>query len=421
MNFLVHLVTQGYAAILHLYPLAFRQELGAEMQDVFGQVIAEASQGGWGAIILVFWRELRDLPGNLAAAQRSHPQGEFKMKRNGFFLVTLFVSIIIVQIAFGSYLGGIWTITIGLVVAFPLSLLLWQARKLRTKTLIYIGLGVLLGLLWPTSSLVESEKFYNYHLPQPYLSIVNILVFSCFLLAVVMAAAMIDQAAQILHRWLNLPPTKPGELSAPTKRDDWTLPALFGLSSALLLMFFHNLSDLLMWDNTYDALGGLWLILPVITCLLCGMVLALNLPGKSKWISLLFILFIPLMIYTLSIPAMNIDVGTLTRERGERLTYAIQTYYQREGHYPQTLARLTPRDLRMIQPPFVLNGQNWCYDAGQHYYRLGYVDREHWSAPEYRGNMLASAGDLSGLPPVCQAAIAKLSIVYKTADIQGSK
>jgi hypothetical protein len=80
MNTPVLWVTRLYAAILRLYPPEFRQELGAEMQTVFQQVAIDAQRKGWLSLLFVCWRELRDLPGSLAEAHRSHPQGGFRME-----------------------------------------------------------------------------------------------------------------------------------------------------------------------------------------------------------------------------------------------------------------------------------------------------------------------------------------------------
>jgi hypothetical protein len=421
MNTPLRWITSFYASLLRLYPPAFVQEMGDEMKVVFAQMTTEAQQhGGW-SLFSVCWREVRDLPGSLAEAHRNYPQGGFAMKKTGFFLMTLLISFLIVWIGFGSRLGGIWVILIGLVVWFFLSLLLWQARKMQTKKVIYISLAVLLGLFWPTSSLIESEKFFKYHLPQPFLSILDILIYSCFILALVLAAVLIDRGVRMIYSWLNPPAAAQGDSPIPGKRDGRMLAMLFGLSAGLLLMFLHNLSGLIMWDNTYDAIEGIWLFMPILTSLLCGIVLTVNLPGKTKLVGLLFVLFVPLMIYTVYVPAMNIDFRTMTRERGERLTYAIETYYNREGHYPKKLAQLTPRDLRTIQPPFILNGQNWCYDAGANYYRLGYVDREHWSSPCFKGVVFSYAGSLSDLTPVCETAIAALTVNYEEIEINWCK
>ncbi len=73
-------VTRLYASLLRLYPPAYRQELGAEMQTVFHQVAVDAERSGWLSLLFVCWRELRDLPGSLVEAHRNQSQGGFHMR-----------------------------------------------------------------------------------------------------------------------------------------------------------------------------------------------------------------------------------------------------------------------------------------------------------------------------------------------------
>ena len=80
MSTFLHWITCAYKSLLRLYPPAFRQELGGEMQTVFEQVATDAERSGWLSLFFVCWRELRDLPVSLVEAHRSHPHGGFHMK-----------------------------------------------------------------------------------------------------------------------------------------------------------------------------------------------------------------------------------------------------------------------------------------------------------------------------------------------------
>lgn len=343
------------------------------------------------------------------------------MKRIGFFILTFCLGFPIAWVAFGSFLSNPWNFLKSVVLWFGLTLLFWEARKLRDNQLLIISLVVWLGLFWPTSSIIESDRFYHYRLPQPYLSILDTLVFCWFLLALILAAALFYRGIRMVGDRLNPPALGESEDRPVENRAGWKPVWMFGLSGLLLGMFLYNLAGLLMWDNTTDSLDGLWLILPILICLMCGITLLISLPGKSKPAGLVFVFLVPFLMWVVCVPAVNFDFRTLTRERGERITYAIETYYQREGHYPQSLAQLVPRDLRAVDRPFIVNGQNWCYDAGKGYYRLGYVDREHWSSPCYYEKLVSSAGDVSGLPPVCEAPLAELKAPYDTTGIIGCK
>ena len=69
-----------YSLVLNLYPPAFRQELGAEMQAVFTQLVVDAELHGRVRFLSVCWRELRDLPGSLIEAHHQHSKGGTLMK-----------------------------------------------------------------------------------------------------------------------------------------------------------------------------------------------------------------------------------------------------------------------------------------------------------------------------------------------------
>ncbi len=82
----VRLAARLYAAFLHLYPADFRTMLGDEMLEVFTKTLEDSARQGWTGFLQVCWRELRDLPGALAAAHRPHPiPGEWIMKPNRSF------------------------------------------------------------------------------------------------------------------------------------------------------------------------------------------------------------------------------------------------------------------------------------------------------------------------------------------------
>jgi hypothetical protein len=56
----------------------------------------------------------------------------------------------------------------------------------------------------------------------------------------------------------------------------------------------------------------------------------------------------------------------------------------------------------MVPNPVIIYGQEWCYDAGQDYYRIGYIYRQHWSDPRLIGKIHKTGGELPELPPMCE-------------------
>ena len=63
------LITRIYSFLLSLFPRRFRDEFGAEMQDVFAQALEEAQVIGERALWAMAFREVRDL---LGLALREH-------------------------------------------------------------------------------------------------------------------------------------------------------------------------------------------------------------------------------------------------------------------------------------------------------------------------------------------------------------
>jgi hypothetical protein len=55
-------ITRLFAALLRLYPCAFRAEFEPEMRAVFGAAAVDAARRGRRSLIALCWRELRDLP-----------------------------------------------------------------------------------------------------------------------------------------------------------------------------------------------------------------------------------------------------------------------------------------------------------------------------------------------------------------------
>jgi len=73
MNKALRLLNFLYGILLRAYQAPFRGQYGDEMQQVFNEALEEAANQGWRKMLLVFWRELHDLPANLAREGRDWP------------------------------------------------------------------------------------------------------------------------------------------------------------------------------------------------------------------------------------------------------------------------------------------------------------------------------------------------------------
>ena len=95
-----------------------------------------------------------------------------------------------------------------------------------------------------------------------------------------------------------------------------------------------------------------------------------------------------------------------TARRAEMINRAILLYRAQKGQYPQALGDLTPSYLWYLPTPFIIPHQNWCYQGGQNYYRLGYVYRDYFSTPA-SVKVFATAGQPPDPSWPCDAEAAK--------------
>jgi hypothetical protein len=180
------------------------------------------------------------------------------------------------------------------------------------------------------------------------------------------------------------------------------------LSLLLLLKALQKLYWLHLWDSTYDSVGPLWSIILIVVILFAGITLSFALPGRTKWVGATYLLLMPALIIGVFKLVQQVDIRQLTEERAAQTSRAIEAFYGREGHYPETLEQLTPWYILSIPEPGIIYGQKWCYDSGTDYYRLGYVYREHWSAPYLIGTLHKAAGDVPDIQPLCREAVTKI-------------
>ena len=192
---------------------------------------------------------------------------------------------------------------------------------------------------------------------------------------------------------------------------------LLGLSAALVAKSLYDLYWVMVWDNvwgtTYDWTGYLWLLFPLLAAAVASLALAVTLPDRTKLAALGYLLLVSASIFTVAAVAQRVDQHRLTERRAERIVEAIEAYYVQEGRYPQDLSQLTPRYALALPEPAILYSQDWCYDAGTDYYRLGYVTQEveddgraagHRRQLSIRGRVYKTQGEIPDLPSICARA-----------------
>jgi hypothetical protein len=269
--------------------------------------------------------------------------------------------------------------------------LAWD-RSPRWRILFAAGLALLLlNSLWATDS--QSQWFTS----SPWLATLEkVLVTLAPSLAVIalarlLAWALAGEPRPSLSRWFLA-----GLLAMP-------LLALLGAQAALASG----------WDVATDGLGGVWLLeVCTVFAIAAGMLLAWRLPVPRRTPAFVLAVVIAVVISVANqLGTFGFDGawGSLpparTARRAEAVNQAILRYHASQGEYPQTLNQLTPGYLLYVPKPFIIPGQEWCYQGGGQSYRLGYVYRQYFSSPA-AVKVHAAAGE-SDLPWGCEAEAAR--------------
>lgn len=276
--------------------------------------------------------------------------------------------------------------------------LIMAARRLSARACLIAGILALALLFLPTAVL-------NTIFP---IIISPTFIISALMAQLLMICMALIVVALLLHSGLSLIEDNrnagaAGGQASGAERTSASKAGWFVLALALILVaaILYTFYSFTVWDNTDDPLGYIWLIFPGMAILFATVMLLAALPGRAKPAAFLYLLLLPAMI-VVSNAAQRVDFRQLTAERAQRVDRAIDRYHQRNGRYPQELRQLTPWYALSLPGPVVIYGQAWCYQAGDDYYRLGYVNREHWSDPRLIGQIYSAKGSIPDLAPMCQ-------------------
>ena len=157
----------------------------------------------------------------------------------------------------------------------------------------------------------------------------------------------------------------------------------------ILLLLAWQAATASAWDVATDGLGGIFMLQQ---SFVLGVAAAIhqswNLPLKRN--SFIFGFVVLLLIIIMGANSFGTfgfdgEWGNVPRartaRRAEMINQAILRYYKEQGQYPEALADLTPSYMLYLPTPFIIPHQDWCYQGGRDYYRLGYVYRDYFSTP----------------------------------------
>ncbi len=171
-----------------------------------------------------------------------------------------------------------------------------------------------------------------------------------------------------------------------------------------------------IWDQTSDGLGQAWLLITACPIAIgAGLLLSTGAGSRRRLVGLAFSVGVPLVLIVASSHEWGI-YQSITEQRAAAIQAAVENFHTRNGRYPAALQELIPRELLWIPDLIMLKGENWCYQGGSDYYRLGAVYRDFFSSPlSYR--VYASAGDPPAEPSACEKRLADLKERYDMTPI----
>jgi hypothetical protein len=164
-----------------------------------------------------------------------------------------------------------------------------------------------------------------------------------------------------------------------------------------------------------DGLASVFIQQAVISAGMAGaVVMAWSLAGWRKLGALLFAVLVLLDMNWAMENSLKRDAAEFTEAGAARIGKALETYHARHGYYPENLDPLVPFYLLSLPEPVMERGESWCYQAGQGFYRLGYVWKPGFGPPPemLKVRIPASAGQ----PPAggwqCDEDLERLKQVY---------
>lgn len=300
---------------------------------------------------------------------------------------------------FGSSFGTMIVLT---VIGWALAAIVVFAARWASPTVwIVAGLVLLVPLSLPDSTLLAIA----HTLPQPLTDPGMLLYLLVFPLALVVVALLLYSALKLYKQW-EMARTVPSGTGGGSRLQIGRIRVVcIGVGAILLVKLMHAFYWFMVWDTTNDPLGTLLLFLPVVTVLFCGAMLFFLLPDRTRLAGLSYLLLLPVLL-GLSAWTQSVDFRALTNERAEQVSQALNAYHTREGRYPENIQQLIPWFAVAPPGPVIIYGQeDWCYQGGPDYYRLGYLDREHWSSPILFGRVYSAKGHSPLKVDVCQPAI----------------
>lgn len=333
------------------------------------------------------------------------------MKMKVFYLLALIILILgcwFSTILFGGILNPGTLIALAIAVALIAFSLAPITQRVSHYVWISAGFLILVALCLPTSFF---EKFFPPGDAGPLTSSIAFTILIIISLALIITALLLNSCQMLYKKSQAVGKEEDGALQEDARKPDRAVAIILGLSVLLLAKAHHSFYWFMVWDGTIDSLVILWLPITIMAVIFSSFMLYVILPDRTKRAGLLYLLLIPVLV-ALSIHAGQVDFRQRTEDRAGQVSQRIESYYTKTGTYPEDLKELSPWQIFPLSGPVIIYGQDWCYDGGEDYYRLGYVYRQHWSDPRLIGKIYKTSGELPDLHPICEQEVAILQKSY---------
>ncbi len=190
-----------------------------------------------------------------------------------------------------------------------------------------------------------------------------------------------------------------------------------GLSSFLLLTLFYTIFWVSLWDHTDNGLGGVWLaITGSFLSVAAGGLMIERKIGRMRTLGMIYLLPVTALIWAAFGIGIRYPYHPILDQRASMIQEAIQKYFEQNGAYPPSLSELIPGQLLWVPRQVVLRSEDWCYQGGQDYFRLGVFWRDRFSSL-LEVKTYASQGNPPEAGWVCQEDLVKMKFKYDPAPL----
>jgi hypothetical protein len=311
-----------------------------------------------------------------------------RSKQRQITLGGLLLTLVLMGLLWGYMLAFIFMIGPGIAIL----LLAWSAGRRYPRLIVALSAITLIYFLTSFQAIYGPWRWPDFRMPLLFGLLPVLMVVLAALLITMLAAP----EAKNTGRW---------------RSAHWTIGAL---ALSLLGSLTYTIYWMSVWDQTSDGLAGVITAVPAgFVAIIAGMVMVVAGAGKVRPAGLLFTILAPTLFFQAFHAGWATSYHAITEERAARMATALDQFHRREGHYPQTLADLTPRDLLYVQRPIILRTENWCYEGSDDYYRLATFYREFFSGPVSL-RVYASGGEPPSGEWLCEARLAEVKERYRS-------